>query len=97
MSSDLLAQNKIEVQIKSQEKIKHLDIEGKNFSKRINGGSNSEITFGVPDYGGYTVLAENEKGLQKKIQIQVRPGNTSFSIDSEKDKDGIEVIGERRA
>ncbi len=93
LSSDLLAQNKIEVQIKSQEKIKHLDIEGKNFSKRINGGLNSEVTFDVPDYGGYTVLAENAEGLQKKIQIQVRPGNTSFSIDS--DKDGILVVGEK--
>lgn len=34
----------------------------------------------------YTILVEDEKGLLKKKQIQVQPGNTSFSIDSEKNK-----------
>ncbi|EMO41306.1 hypothetical protein LEP1GSC186_3614 [Leptospira noguchii serovar Autumnalis str. ZUN142] len=94
-SSDLYAQNKIEVQIKFKEKIKSISIEGENFSKRINAGSNLEVFLEIPKYGSYTILAENENGVLKKTQIQAQPGNTSFSIDSEKNQDGIVVLGEK--
>ncbi|EQA71251.1 hypothetical protein LEP1GSC059_2623 [Leptospira noguchii serovar Panama str. CZ214] len=65
-SSDLYAQNKIEVQIKFKEKIKSISIEGENFSKRMNAGSNLEVFLEIPKYGSYTILAENENGVLKK-------------------------------
>ncbi|WP_195758091.1 TonB-dependent receptor plug domain-containing protein [Leptospira interrogans] len=94
-SSDLYSQNKIEVRIQSREKIKSIRIEAVNFSKRISVELSSEVFLEIPDYGEYTILVEDEKGLLKKKQIQVQPGNTSFSIDSEKNQDGIVVLGEK--
>ncbi|EKR73730.1 hypothetical protein LEP1GSC041_2911 [Leptospira noguchii str. 2006001870] len=70
-SSDLYAQNKIELQIKFKEKIRSISIEGENFSKRINAGSNLEVFLEIPKYGSYTILAENENGVLKKTQFKL--------------------------